>query len=133
LAATKESEKMKGFIILVSLIFLSVPAFTQNEERAAIVFNGPECGFTFDDEDLVGDTLAVRGQYAGGGAGLPSNGSLRCQGTHALDMEKSVAFHEGFCGFQGFFTENVHGVVNKGGNFLFYCNFPKAPRDYEPL
>ena len=123
---------MKGFIILVSLILLSVPAFAKNDERAAVVINGPECVFTFDGVDLVGDTLALRGQWAGGGAGLPSNGSLRCQGTHDLNMEKSVAFHEGFCGVEGFFTENVHGVVNKGGNFLFYCNFSKALRDYEP-
>jgi len=124
---------MKGFIVLlISVMFLSMPAFAKNEERAAIVFNGPLCGLTFGDVDLVGDTLALRGQWAGGGAGLPSNGSLRCQGTHDIDMEKSVAFHAGFCGAEGFFTDNVHGVVNKGGNFLFYCNFPKAPKDYEP-
>ena len=128
---------MKGFIILLSMMFLSVSAFAKNEERSAIVlkFEGEEvCGFYSESVEAVlyGEVLNLRGQYAGGGAGLPSNGSLRCQGTHDLDLDKAIPFHNGSCGIDGFSTDNVYGVISPGGTFLFYCNFPKAPKNYEP-
>ena len=50
-----------------------------------------------------------------------------------LELDKTIAFHEGLFGVEGFFTDNVRGVVNRVGNFLFYCNFPKAPSNPEWL
>ena len=61
---------MKGFIILVSLIVLSVPAFAQKEGRAAIRIDGDGvCNVDFyyggEVHVLHGD-LKSRIQYAGG-------------------------------------------------------------------
>ena len=128
---------MKGFILLVCLTFFSVSAFAQNEGRAAIrvdVEGVCKVGFYYGDKEyeLHGD-LKIRAQYAGGSLeGGHSNAMMQCHGRHFIELDETVVFHGGFCVIPGrddIYTDDVNGVVNKGGKWLFNCTFPryKAP------
>ena len=124
---------MKAFIILVSLVVLSVPAFAQKEGRAAIRIDGDgvcDVNFYYGGEVHVlhGD-LKSRIQYAGGSlADSYSNAMMQCHGDHFIELDETVVFDGGFCvlpvpGDIG--TDDVNGVVNKGGRWLFTCSFPR--------
>ena len=120
-------------LLAVVVAFFSLTAFADSD-KAAIVYNSDEdwCTLTTGEGVFQSDTIKLRGQYAGGNAGMPSNGSLHCSGTHDIDLEKTIVLNDGFCSYNGILTDKVGGSLNKGGQWTFHCNFYRAPKDYQP-
>jgi hypothetical protein len=126
---------MKGFIILISLMFVSVTALAQNESRAAIRFDigvGEEGACEVNLHHPGGPTMLygdrkIRAQYAGGSLeGGHSNAMMQCRGRHYLDLDETIVLDNGFCYLTPEIgTDHISGAVTPGGNWVFTCSFPR--------